>query len=1068
MAAIRFLPLLALPLLGATLSLRAQEVVLSPEKYKELTSKLEEFKKQAAQEKPIPPSMVEIAARLEKAGDTRVAKLAITYRFDAPRPRAPILLGLRNAFALSAKYSGGALPAIEATEGGLVLTADKAGPQTVEIAVDAPVASRGLRSNEVGFDLNLPGSAITLLKFAVPDGVTRARVGRREASAGPVENKRYTSTALALNGTGEAIGPATYLEIGWDEGPAAAGRARTASADWDVQVRDTEIRTQVKLTLRGPAREWRIAAPATAELTVARAAGAGAETLLDPPPAILRPEAGQPSIWRIAFPEVATTDLLVTIVGTQARPKETKAKGFVPLGPVGVLDLSAQSGFIRIVSSALLKVKEVPRGDTRRQVGAEDPNEINLRYTLLAAGPNGIPLSPADLDIRPAVGVVSSRARTTLTLGDAGWRYRSEITMLPVRSEIDRVEFLIPAATDFRNVLFSPPELVEAVENVRERSGGERQVVVRLSAPKRSAFQIVLEGLYPLPATARQTRLRLPLMPQTTERDGQIVLATPEGMEAAGLAREWDGDKPGTWTARFETVAGVQSSRLARAIGEVELTWKPKALPASGLTIVDASLRDSKFHVEVESKVLFAGAPPARMRWKTGSAVPLTVRTAGGSVEVAVGGELALQVPAGGAKEAVFRFVYDVPTPANAAESEFVVPLFRPMIEGGNETRVRFWGDDASTSKYELAPTTADWRIEPLEIVPDRDTLPLLVLGGADEAGSVRLAMRSVEKSPGAPDLWIDRILAQAQSQDQAQRYRVRLFLRRWSRTRLAFEIPADATDVACYLNGKILETRTGDSPGSLLIELPGWKADRNSILEFRYVRPGNLVGFAEWRLPRALFASATGVCRWQVALPGRAMPLSLGGAEFEETWSLRAGIPFPVAARSLLDMERWFNSGEEPTQPAGWQIEDAGITARQSGDGPLRALLLPRFASLLLLSGLACAMAYVFSVGRTRLRWAVVAVAAAAVLAVNIWNSQWFLPLFACTLPGLFLSVMTLAVLRYRDWRYETTLRRMPGFQRSVVPDANILSSTASAAGRQRQPGTRVEPPLSAVRGSP
>ncbi|QVL30565.1 hypothetical protein KIH39_17115 [Telmatocola sphagniphila] len=1053
-----------------------QPVLATPDKLKELTSKLEQLQKQLTQEKPVAPSRCDITGQQTKIGDNQFALLQLKYQFRTTQPKQNVLLGLKKAFVTEAKWPEG-LPPLQSTDAGLTVAVEKAGDHEITLTVEAPLQPRGLRNLELGFDLQLPGSPITVLKWNSAETIKRIRIGRRENSTEAIESKRYSSSSLASSGAGEALGPVVYLEVAWEEPTKPTpDKQRMARSTWDVQIRDTEIVTNVVFNLSGPAREWLIAAPTNSQLTVARAVGnTSLETSFDPPPGIFRPEPKEPPIWKVAFPEATNVDMSVTVSYTQTRGKNPNSRELVPLCAIGVLDLPLQTGTIKIQSIPTLRVKEILKGDTKRQPGSDDPSEISLRFSSMSST-NNLPQPLAELDIRPAVGVVQTRTSHSLYYSETGWRLKTDVTVQPIRKEIDKIELVVPVTTELENVLVTPPELVESVESVvsaeavKNLNPSQRLISVNLAAPKRNPFTITLEGLYPIPLSEKSANLQLPRPYKTLDREGSLTANPSPGIEVSGTIREWDQDKAGTWTAPLESQGGgIMSAKLARTVGEVLLDWKPRLPRVSSISIVDLTLKEKSLRFDVESKVTFLETVPPRLRWKSRGGVT-AIRTPGGSREVSAAGDFVLPISTTNTKEAVFRFSYEIPLPdpksdeSSQSLSLDSVPIFWLEAEGRTNTDVRFWYDSTSTIEWDLNTMQAEnhlWEAAPYEIVPERENLPIKVLRSVAPGADLSFELVPRQGSGIQTRVWIDRIFAQSQMPDRQQRNRVRFLVRRWLTRTIDFQLPSDASDLEILLNGKSFEvTPPANDPNRVQIEMPAWKPDRSAVIEFRYNRPGRVLGLADWQLPIPLGRVSVGPCRWQIALPGRALPMAWSEAIFEESWSLRPGLPFPVAARGLQELERWFTSGEEPTEAAGWQLDEAGITARQNTLDDLQVLLLPRYGTLMILSGLAVVICYSILKAKMLIRWIISLLLIAGILTIYLWNGQWLPILLACALPGIIGFLLIFGYVQYHLMRYHRIRNKLPGFQSHIT----FVESAPSKNGSARNTTKSADKPLSSL----
>jgi hypothetical protein len=318
--------------------------------------------------------------------------------------------------------------------------------------------------------------------------------------------------------------------------------------------------------------------------------------------------------------------------------------------------------------------------------------------------------------------------------------------------------------------------------------------------------------------------------------------------------------------------------------------------------------------------------------------------------------------------------------------------------------------------------------------------------------------------TPGAStftSVWIDRALIQAQTSGAYQQYRVRFHLSKWSARTLNIELPPGAFDPDVSLNGLRVDVRSGrtesDAVRSLQILLPAWRERMQSTLEIKYQLGvgrnesiGNLM--TVWQPPRLSGGVVLSSIRWQVAVPVNAVPLSLGSGLFEERWTIRNGIAQPLPAHTTADLEKWIASGRDPdgseTAP-GWDMADAGVTARQNSLMPLRIAVAPKpvfFAAVslfVLASGLLLARLPRRAVG------VLLSLMTAGAVAIGFIWPQPSGQVLSAAQPGLALLALILGMQRFLQWRYRRRLTRMPGFTRIHVGSA-VTNSNGKRMSRE------------------
>jgi hypothetical protein len=167
-------------------------------------------------------------------------------------------------------------------------------------------------------------------------------------------------------------------------------------------------------------------------------------------------------------------------------------------------------------------------------------------------------------------------------------------------------------------------------------------------------------------------------------------------------------------------------------------------------------------------------------------------------------------------------------------------------------------------------------------------------------------------------------------------------------------------------------------------------------------------------------------------------VPLYFGdSAVFEERWGWQNGLPVPQPARSTAELESWLATGQEPNgteAPADWHMAAASVTARQGGVEPLRLVVLPRTASLVMASVLVFLGGLLLSRLRARDVWVILLLGMMAAAALGFAWPQPAWQFLALALPGLVPLALVLGLQRYLQWRYRWRLAHMPAFSRNVT----------------------------------
>src|SRR5262249_27566561 len=141
------------------------------------------------------PTVCKLTGRLE--GD--FLRVQAEFKFQTDRPRAVVALGCQGAQPSEAKLDptdanpDGKLPLLEAGDDGFAVTVEQPGEHVLTLLMKLPVVARspGVPGSAAdrGFELGLPGAAITTLDLELPPAVKEVRwneqVEGRPAGARP-------------------------------------------------------------------------------------------------------------------------------------------------------------------------------------------------------------------------------------------------------------------------------------------------------------------------------------------------------------------------------------------------------------------------------------------------------------------------------------------------------------------------------------------------------------------------------------------------------------------------------------------------------------------------------------------------------------------------------------------------------------------------------------------------------------------------------------------------------------------------------------------------------------------
>ncbi len=1067
--------------------------LLPAEKYRELLEQLDQLKKQLTQRKPPPPSRCHIVGKVETRGTQSFARLNIEFELEAQTAGQWVFIGCARGKPLSAKYADGRSAVLQASEEGLNARVDSIGPHKLIVELDVPILARG-KGDERGFEVHLPGSPITRLMFVAPPKVAGVTLGVRTVDAipsavplvpKPLDVRRYDAQRLHPSQPEPVpLGAAELLDVSWSEPiPQTAPSINTTSsaqAEVVVRVEESEIRTSAKIRLRGAAKEYKLLAPLLADVSIERAAaiadptrpGPGAELPFELIPTVMRPtDPKKPPIWRILFKEAIASELTIAVQVRIARPRQADASGHgpFPIGPFALIDVFPQPAVIRITAPPSLRLSfPTLRGDTRRRDPLiDDAGDIVFQYASAPVDAKQIPVAPLELEVRPARGAIVAKTTHQLSLIDGGWRLKTALQVTPLRVETGQVDLEVPP--ELQNLQASPPELVEGISPVRDLGSRGRLMQIRLTSPKRSMFELTIEGFYPLPLTAREATLNLPRLAAVTDRDAQVIALVPSSIELSGVVREWEGERVGPWAYVLEqnvTLARPPGSlawqaRPRQGAARIELAWRTPVVEFSVETTGDITLAERAATVEQKTRVVFSSATARPIRLRAFGPISDLRIADGGRLEAIAPSEWLLHPPRDNLREwvATFRYAFGI---SRTADDRQQIPLLWPESASYATTRLRFWRDSATSVGWRATLRDGPWRELPIETVPDRDTLPLLVLAGQGVGLPLTILWKESAWTGPGPAVWVDRTLVQALvPENGSQAYRCRFLLRRWQGQSVDVEVPADPSSInlELFADGKRIDAwqSLGDSEtGQRLVRvpLPSLQANRHRTLEIRYQLPSYR---QRWEVtlapPRLRQAIHLGSIRWLVSWSPRWVPLFLGeGVMFEDRYTLRQGLPTLVPQRSIAEMERWLAAGSEPPDaPLGWDNSEIALAMRSAMLEPIRLTALSRGPWTIVVSLLAFLLLLLLARVSRGPFWAIGTLLGVTVAWGSLTWPQAAQQTLVAALPGCGLGVLVLAVQSlWRAWQWRR-MTYVPGFSRpSGVAVASRGSGSSAKPGKE------------------
>jgi len=1093
-------------------------VLLTPEKFQEMMQRISALERQIKAEKKL-PHVCKLTGRLD--GD--VVRLQAEYKFTTERPRTAVFLGGQGAVITEAKLgsqpgsSDGPLPFLEPGDNGYSVQVEQAGEHVLTLQLQLPVIVRATPTAgggaERGFELGLPGAAVTLLTLDLPPAVKELQWNEF--------TERQPSAEARLGHWTIPVGGVKNLNVSWKlpVSVPGAGALRTAEGQIVVQIQEGQILTTADLTLadlRGKAREWRVWVPPGAKLEVKTPPGLACEVVAPANPSA-------PHLLRLNEPTAERFHLVAKM--EQARPLSR-----LPVGPFTVLDAYRQQGTITIKAApeAMRGLKpvyhrqgEVVEQDVAKEASAADVIAVFKYWNMPPGTPGsarlpqgGLPgAAPLEVELQPVKGAVETQVEHTLVLKQVqeGWQVQAvtRIHAKPVHGGVDYLEVQLPRArpeglaviaaapAGFPAVLpwgamalAVQPHWPVRVPHDYDFEGEDAAATAELAQPTATRkagiklnhfhskeFTVVLTGTYTLPPGAQAARLELPRPLGILDRGAKIKVEVESNLEL--LATENAGEVPVAHPQQ-------QVTFWQRTPTYADMAWRSYRAEVAVRTIADVTLRAHHAHVRQELRFAPGDAEspgavkrppvlPPPLRLHVPEAVRGLIVSGGGKLQALDSDKQTawIAMATDGTSQEPLVVEYDLPLPARGAEEPdrpapasrlFKVLLLWPESATRAETRVRFWGHPGTVPTLaEPDGIASPWRDQGTEVVAGRDSLPALVVAG--DGLDLSLKVRILEPAlPTLPGVVLDRGLVQVTVDDEGtEYYRARFLVSKLSTQHVDVELPAPPA-------GLMLQIALDRKRLTWRLTEPGGKVVRLMVEPSLYTHPvvldlayrlagGQPHGAWPWRNtlhpPMLHDAVLLGQVRWQVTFPARLVALVIAGdVHVEQHWAWHEWLPRPEPAATAAELEHWLGAGE--TSAA---APLPSVVCWRASLTPLAIVRLPRQVWFLTCSGLflAVGLGMSFVPWRRFAFWLLAVLVALAVgTAAILWPSLVPALAYGC-LPGVLVLVLLLGIqwLLHRQYRRQVVF--MPGFTR-LKPGSSLIRT--GGATRPREASTIDAPP--------
>jgi len=274
-------------------------VLISPETYSAMQARIAALEKKLKEEKKYPHSC-KLSGNVE--GDH--VFLQADFAFNTDIPQRTVVLGLQGGNLTDEGDLDRQPAALDYGPEGYTVQVEKPGVHQLTLKLKVPVGVKRTTTpggaSERGFELGLPGAAVTLLSLEVAAAVKELRWNER------LEKRQEA----ARRGRWElALGKTKNLSLAWKEPALLPGNSTLLTADGQILVNvepgELAISAELQLgDLRGQAKEWHLLLPAQAKVDVKAPAGVLAEVIspqANSPVHIIRVKESTWNAYRLAF-----------------------------------------------------------------------------------------------------------------------------------------------------------------------------------------------------------------------------------------------------------------------------------------------------------------------------------------------------------------------------------------------------------------------------------------------------------------------------------------------------------------------------------------------------------------------------------------------------------------------------------------------------------------------------------------------------------------------------------------------------------------------------------------------
>jgi hypothetical protein len=1039
--------------------------------YEDLQKELAQLRAKAPTERATPGE-----CHLSGKVEDDLARLHVEFKFMTEKDGEQVVLGFRSGQPTGVTLDG-IFPLFRSTNDGLILHVEKKGEHAARLGLEVNLGPMGDRARERGFELDLPGAAVTSLELDLPAGV-------KEAALGVTRSARTSVYSVSTREEGERrrlvqqLGAATGLVVSWKAPPPRSENAvpyLTAQGRITVRIFEQQVATEAELTLeaRGkPVDVWRLRVPPHASVIVKPRSGeerAQAE--------VKEPNGPVDQLREIHLKEPTTDKVQVTV-----RVEQKREQSAVAVGPFVVEGARRQSGVILLAAPADARLRVFPRGMVGpRELSAEEQKEFKAAFTYWgapAAEQPGQPHPPfLEVDAESNRGTIEARVLHTLEKTEHNWKLTTVIDATPLTTGVDQISVQLPP--DYRLVSGLAPRSGEPAYSVKINPGGARVADIQLEQKQSRAFRVTLEGTYPpTPDPVRQASFELPQPQQIVAPRGgghQVTILLPEALELEtpkATDPAWEVTRVRPHQQRWS------SDQLPTRI---EISWQPHRQELLLASVADIAI--SGHVAQVVQQIWFAAAQaPAEVSFR----LPENVR----DVHVLEQGEwngstrtVVLASQASEKRPLRLRYGFDVNLQGTAAV--FPVPLAQPGRGVRCDTKVRIACEPGTLAERAGGPWE-ELSLEPMGEGDDKRLASLVLHGDRPEMPPV-LRLSEAPFQPLAT-VAVQRALIRVLVTDEGQqRYHVSFLVARAGR-HLDIEFPAPPASLNVRVTrgefdagwGPIDETSAKPLGGvdvSRIAHVPlGAGIFKPTLVDIWYQTGlGQSAGRGPAWLrtvgpfqtilqpPRICGDTNYAPVRWQVVLPADWIALHENGAvPPEQSWSWRGWLLAARPSASVAEMEHWLHEpGDQETADPDPAVYPS-LSSRRTDLDPLQIvhvqqqLWLLGCSLVLLLLGLGL---YFLRPGRF-VFWLIVLVLGGAALAAGLFWPGVLSTVIYGGEPGLLALLAVLGLQWLLQLRYRRQVAFLPSFKRSKPSGSSFVHNGGVARPRGEPTTVDVLPP--------